>query len=338
MLRAFAVPASLALAFSFSVIAHAAAEDNVPAAGDGVMERLTRIQIFLDARDFGPGRLDGKWGEFTRKALARYLESQGKPVPEFGDTPPADLDLKIDESAPAFIDYTVTEKDVSSIGEVPDKPEQQAEQKAMPYTSVLERVAERFHSDPDFLKQLNPDAKADNIPAGAVLKVPNISPPFDLEEVAQRAGDEGGEKKSEGKAGEGSGPHIVIDVAEKMLEVRQGETLAAAFPITPGSDSLPAPEGDWKIDSITWMPWFRYDKKMLQEGERSDDAHNIPPGPNNAVGIAWIALNKKGIGIHGTNSPDTIGRSSSHGCIRLANWDAWKVGNMVPAGTAVTIK
>ena len=47
-----------------------------------------------------------------------------------------------------------------------------------------------------------------------------------------------------------------------------------------------------------------------------------PPGPRNPVGIVWIGVNKKGIGIHGTDSPDTIGRSASHGCIRLANWDA----------------
>jgi len=77
---------------------------------------------------------------------------------------------------------------------------------------------------------------------------------------------------------------------------------------------------------------------MLQEGERSEDAHNIPPGPNNAVGIAWLALNKKGIGLHGTSAPDTIGRSASHGCIRLSNWDVWTLGHLVKVNTPVTIE
>lgn len=331
------------LGFLFAFTAQAAEK---PAASNAAeLEKLTRIQIFLDARDFAPGRLDGKWGEFTRKAAARYLESQGKPVPEFGDAPPADLDLKLDESTPAFTDYTVTEEDVASIGEVAAKPEAQAKQKAMPYTSVLERVAERYHSDPAFIRELNPEAPLDSLQVGAVLKVPNVDPPFDIAKVKEGEVESPDSKEASSEPDESkedtndSGKlKIVIDVAEKMLEVRQGETLAAAFPITPGSDALPAPKGDWKVESITWMPWFRYDKKMLEEGERSDEAHNIPPGPNNAVGILWMALNKKGIGIHGTNSPDTIGRSESHGCIRLSNWDAWKVGQMVPAGTPVTIR
>ena len=73
-------------------------------------------------------------------------------------------------------------------------------------------------------------------------------------------------------------------------------------------------------------------------GRRSDDAHILPPGPNSPVGIAWIQLNKPGIGLHGTNSPDTIGRSASHGCVRLANWDAFKLYNMVQKGMKVVIE
>ncbi len=309
-------------------------------------QHFTRIQIFLDAADFAPGRLDGRWGEFTRKAAARYLEAQGQPIPELGDQPPADLALPLDESTPILIGYPVTAEDVSSIGEVPDTAEEQAKLKAMPYSSVLERVAERYHADPEFIKELNPGVNLDDLQAGTVLQVPNVRPPFDIAAVAQRADSENGtdkkedsEKKPETAAAEDkSALRLEISVAEEMLEVRQGDKLRAAFPITPGSDSLPAPRGEWKIESITWMPWFRYDEKMLNEGERGDEAHNVPPGPNNAVGIAWMALNKKGIGIHGTNSPDTIGRSASHGCIRLANWDAWKLGNMIPAGTSVTIQ
>ena len=86
------------------------------------------------------------------------------------------------------------------------------------------------------------------------------------------------------------------------------------------------------------MPWFRWDKAMLMHGKRSGDFHNIPPGPRNEVGLVWIGLNKKGIGIHGTNNPDSIGRSASHGCIRLANWDAVQVLNAVTQGMTVEIK
>ncbi|MDP4625558.1 MAG: L,D-transpeptidase [Akkermansiaceae bacterium] len=73
-------------------------------------------------------------------------------------------------------------------------------------------------------------------------------------------------------------------------------------------------------------------------GERTDDFHNLPPGPNNPVGILWAGLNRPGIGIHGSPAPDTIGRAGSHGCIRLSNWDAATFYTLVGKGSAVTIR
>jgi len=97
------------------------------------------------------------------------------------------------------------------------------------------------------------------------------------------------------------------------LEVREGDKLIAEFPITPGSKTLPAPLGEWKILGIATMPWFRHDEGVLNHGVRTNDFYNLPPGPNNPVGILWMGLNKPGIGIHGTNNPETIGRAGSHG-------------------------
>jgi hypothetical protein len=108
-------------------------------------------------------------------------------------------------------------------------------------------------------------------------------------------------------------------------------------PITPGSKTLPAPLGTWKVVRITMLPWFRWDEAMLRHGRRSGDFFNIPPGPRNPSGIAWIGLNKKGVAIHGTDHPDMIGRSASHGCIRLVNWDAARVANQLTDGTTVEI-
>ncbi len=307
------------------------------------MTRFTALQIFLDNQNFNPGKIDGRWGEFTRKALTRYQNAGGKSAPVYAEQAPDSFDLPLDKVEPVFTAYSVTAEDVAAIGKVPSEPKDQAQQKAMPYESVLELVAERAHADQDFLKELNPQKNLDELKAGDSVTVPNVANPFQLSAVQAQAE---GEKKAKEKessdetAGESekSGYQIDIIVSEKMLELKKDGKLVACFPITPGSESLPAPQGEWKITSITFMPWFRYDKKMLQEGERSDDAHNIPPGPNNAVGIVWMALNKKGIGIHGTGAPETIGRSSSHGCIRLANWDAWKLAQMVGDGTPVMIR
>ncbi len=86
------------------------------------------------------------------------------------------------------------------------------------------------------------------------------------------------------------------------------------------------------------MPAFRWDEAMLHHDERSKDFFNLPPGPNNPVGILWMELNHKGSGIHGTEVPETIGRTTSHGCIRLSNWDALDLGKKVLPGIHVTIR
>ncbi len=129
-----------------------------------------------------------------------------------------------------------------------------------------------------------------------------------------------------------------VSTKDSYLEVRDGDQLVACFPITPGSASIPTPKGEWHVVAKTLLPEFRWDKSVLMTGKRSDTFFQLPPGPNNPVGITWIALNKPGIGMHGTAEPDTIGRSASHGCIRLSNWDAFKVFGMVAPGTKVIIE
>ena len=117
-----------------------------------------------------------------------------------------------------------------------------------------------------------------------------------------------------------------MSVADKILELKQNGKLVGSYPITPGSKSLPAPVGDWFVRGFSWMPTFRWDEAMLQHDERSSNAIELPPGPNNPVGILWMELSHKGSGIHGTEAPETIGRTTSHGCIRLSNWNALDLG------------
>ncbi len=129
-----------------------------------------------------------------------------------------------------------------------------------------------------------------------------------------------------------------VNTTANYLEVRDGDRLVACFPITPGSKSIPTPKGEWHVVAKTLLPEFRWDKSVLMTGKRSNVFYQLPPGPNNPVGICWIALNKPGIGMHGTAEPDTIGRAASHGCIRLSNWDAFKVYGMVAPNTKVIIE
>lgn len=285
----------------------------------------TRLQVFLDRANFGPGKIDGRGGEFTRKALARYGRAHGLGTL----TVAANLDRKVPglRGTPAFTDYTVTTEDAAEIGILPEKREEQGKGKALPYTSLLELVAERFHAEQAFLRKLNPGR---SFAVGERLRVPAVNEPLVVPRLAQHG-------KLLAPKPALAGRVVLVHTREKMLDVRDGPRLLASFPITPGSATLPAPPGTWKIVNQASMPYFRYDEAMLNHGVQSAQFINLPPGPNSPVGVAWMGLNKRGIGLHGTSNPETIGRAASHGCIRLANWDAVKLSQMVTVGGTVKI-
>lgn len=312
------------------------------------IEAATRLQVFLDRAEFGPGKLDGHYGEFTRRALELYRKSQGLPPPadtaSKTDTPPDVSDLNMASADPVLIQYTISEADTQGVGELPADLSAQAKLKWLPYVNVPEAIAEKFHCDVDFLASLNPGSPLPGWKTGDQITVPNVIP-FVLESIKElKPGSEialQGVNEVENKSEAVDAPPITtsvkIDTAANMLMVYDQDKLIAAYPVTIGSQRTESPVGDWKVRGVARLPDFRYDEKMLKEGERSDDFHLLPPGPNNMVGVVWIALNKKGIGIHGTSEPDSIGRSASHGCIRLANWDVARLALKVRAGVAVSI-
>ena len=288
-------------------------------------ETITRLQIFLDEHSFGPGKIDGRWGEFIGKALKRFQAASGRQPS--GQIDPA-LQQELEKISTVYTTYTVTEPDFHWVGKVPAKPAEKAKLKKILYRSVLDFVAERYHADPDFIRKLNPGRNLNDLKKGSTVRVPNVQP-FQIETI-QAVPDLPPRQEFAQRS-------IKVDTRDRMLDLVDGSRVIASFPITPGSTSLPAPIGTWKIEKDTTMPIFRWDEAMLKRGRRSSDFYTIPPGPRNPVGIVWIGVNKTGIGIHGTDSPDTIGRSASHGCIRLANWDAARLVNQVTRGMTVEI-
>jgi len=140
-----------------------------------------------------------------------------------------------------------------------------------------------------------------------------------------------------GESGAPRNVAIKIDTKTNMLGVFEGEKVIAAYPVTVGSAHTASPIGEWKVRRIARLPALRWDKEMLRHGKRSGNFYLLPLGPRNPVGVMWIALNKKGIGIHGTDNPDSIGRAASHGCIRLANWAVVRLATKIKPGDSVSI-
>lgn len=287
---------------------------------DQPREEVVQLQIFLDGERFGPGVVDGRPGEFTAKALDLYRQARDLP---------ADWEPDLSNLA-AFTTYTVGQGDFAALGTMASEPVEIAMQKRLPYTRLSELIGERFHTTEAYLRQLNPGVNFASLSVDDVVKVPNVKRPFYADRFPsqyRRQPPSRGVRRS-----------VLINANTRILEVRDEGRLIAALPITPGSVEHPAPAGEWKVVRAVPWPWYRYDEGVLKRGERTTDFHQFPPGTNSPVGILWAGLNRPGIGIHGTSTPETIGRSGSHGCIRLSNWDAATFYTLVQTGMKVTIR
>ena len=352
----FVVVGLLVLIGVFPAAARKKATPKTNAPKTAQIEAATRLQVFLDRANFSPGKIDGRYNDFTRKALSLYRESRGgqsQPTPpqsgRHANAAPDISGLDLASVDPVFVSYTVTEADVQNVGQLPSHVPEQAKLKFLPYRDVADAIAEKFHSDIHFLEQLNP-GKLKGLKAGDQPKVPNVEP-FELasvkdikpgSETASQAANEAEDQpetpsSTPGESGAPRNVSIKVDTKTNRLGVFEAEKLIAAYPVTIGSAHNTSPIGEWKVRGISKLPTFRYDKEMLEHGERSGNFYMLPAGPRNPVGVMWIALNKKGIGIHGTNDPGSIGRAESHGCIRLANWDVVRLATKIKTGDNVSI-
>ena len=129
-----------------------------------------------------------------------------------------------------------------------------------------------------------------------------------------------------------------VEVDKTKRQVRaygEGDVLLAVYPATVGSSDRPAPEGDWAVRTTAPNPTYTYDPSRLTFGKASQGKLTIKAGPNNPVGSTWIDLTKDTYGIHGTPDPRLVGKTASHGCVRLTNWDARQLSLAVKKGTKV---
>ncbi len=319
------------IAFILLSTISARAQDTGPAKTDPSVPKerdtILRIQIFLDSHFFGPGKLDGALGEFTYKAVVNYNYAHGRRDLYDWDFAKAAAEKEVPIIFAAFKIKAEHMKYVNR--ELPEKPEEQVEFPYMAYRSLSELIAERFHTDETFLNAINPTKKIDTLKAGDIVVVPNVSS-FKIETVKPM--------QSFKQDSTLSGNTIVVDTTERMAAVYSAkETMLAAFPITPGKPQF-IPVGQWKVQTMMTTPTFRYDKQFLEEGVRGDEAYQLPPGPNSPIGIIWCGISKSGIGLHGTAQPRTIGRARSAGCVRLANWDAIRLPQLIRPGSRVIVR
>jgi lipoprotein-anchoring transpeptidase ErfK/SrfK len=272
-----------------------------------------KVQVMLDRAHASPSAIDGVFGESTIEAIRAFQGMTGAEVT--GKLGQEDWDKlrAAAGDAPILKQYEIKAGDVKGpfIERVPDDYKEKAALKKLAYTSPAEALAEKFHMDQKFLETMNPDSRFEK---GETITVVDTGANLDAK-VAR----------------------IEVDGKEAMLRAyaEDGKALAA-YPATVGSKDMPSPSGSLKVKGVARNPAYTYDPKRVNFPEMDvKERLRIPAGPNNPVGTVWIDLDRETYGIHGTPDPADVGKESSHGCVRLTNWDVEELAAQVHKGTSV---
>ncbi|MGE0444778.1 MAG: L,D-transpeptidase family protein [Vicinamibacterales bacterium] len=284
-----------------------------------VVSQVLAAQVMLDRAGFSPGEIDGREGPNVRRATTAFQQSeQLDPSGAIDDATWRRL-LERTGGAPPLISYTTDAADIAGpfIGELPRDLMAQAKLEALGYGSALEALAERFHSSPRLLRELNQHATFSA--PGESLFVPNAGtalPPLLADDML-----------------------IVVTRRTSALTIEDASgRVVFHAPVTSGSDHDPLPIGSWTVTTVQRNPKFHYNPDLFWDADPGHSKATIPAGPNNPVGVVWIDLSKEHYGIHGTPEPSTVGHTQSHGCVRLTNWDALRVAQWAWPGTRVEFR
>ena len=281
------------------------------------VQNIFEAQLVLSRKAISCGSIDGVFGPQTRDALRAYQQKENLPVS--GELDNATKE-KLLLNAPPLVTYQVSESDLARLQPLSPTWLGKSQQTALEYETILELVAEKGHANPKLIRALNPAINWTNVCAGATIRLPDAN----YSDPSAKAS------------------FIEIRLAEKILEVLDANTnVLVHFPCSIAQHVSKRPVGELHVAVIAPNPNYTFNPEIFPE---SPEARQIkaklvlPPGPNNPVGVAWIGLDKPGYGIHGTPNPEQVGRTESHGCFRLANWNAEYLLKLVSIGMPVRVE
>ena len=285
--------------------------------GTRPVETILEAQIALARQGISPGSIDGVPGSQTRSALIAFQKKQGIPPSGLldGNTKPLLL-----ISLPALTEYTITTEDLARLLPVSKTWLGKSEQPRLDFENIVELLGEKAFSNPQLIRALNPNVNWNDLTAGAPVTIPLVQYPS----VAGKAA------------------LVKISLQDCVLEAfDDGSNLLVHFPCSIGRLAEKRPNGELHVSTIALDPNYTFDPAVFPESPEAQAVGRkliIPPGPNNPVGVAWIGLDRPGYGIHGTPAPEQVGRTESHGCFRLANWNADYLAKLVWIGMPVVVE
>ncbi|MEO8193315.1 MAG: L,D-transpeptidase [Gemmatimonadales bacterium] len=277
---------------------------------------VVRTQILLDRARFSVGVIDGKASKNTALALYWLQKSQNLPTTTTLDSATYNRLLLLAGPAPVVVRVVVDAEMLKGpFVTISKNVYEQEDLRCLCYQSVSEMLAERYHSTIEVMRKLNPGVGFAGLEPGDSIWVPAVEVTTTPTKKIAR-----------------------IQISKKgnyVHALAADGTLLYHFPSTLGSRYDPSPDGHFRVTGIAWDPVFRYDPMLFSDVPDQKPKAKLPPGPNSPVGKVWIALSKEHVGIHGTPNPETIGYASSHGCVRLTNWDATRLARSTQPGTPV---
>ena len=284
------------------------------------------VQIALDRRGYSSNTIDGQWGRKSQSALEKFCADRGERAPA---TPEEAYDRYFADEPCLFAEDAVTVEEIGALVKIPKDPAERAALSHFGYESIQEMYAERGHVSVRTLARLNPGVDFSSVAAGTKILLPDVpAMATDLATVKPvRAG------------APGLNEATIIRVSLSKFEVTAYNSkgrLIGLFPCSIARDKAKIPQGELKVTALIPRPNYTYTPDFVPKGQKVS-RQIYPPGPNNPVGVAWIGLSLPGFGIHGTPTPETIGRAESHGCFRLSNWNAARLYAIARIGTRVVI-
>jgi L,D-transpeptidase ErfK/SrfK len=126
---------------------------------------------------------------------------------------------------------------------------------------------------------------------------------------------------------------IEINVAECRLRLLEGRKVLATYPVGLGRPGFRTPLGAHQVLRMV-------DNPAWENPYKAPGASRIKAGPMNPLGTRWIGFKNDPhgeFGMHGTDRPQSVGKYSSHGCVRMKVPDAEALYSQIKVGTPVDV-
>ncbi len=266
-----------------------------------------RTQTLLARANFSPGLIDGKPGRKTKLALDHFQRAKGPDAAKY---------FNADSTASWTRAVLITNTDLELItGPIPQDWNERALLSVSGYADLTELLCERGWCTAELLQLINPTIDINSLTAGDEIIIPDV-PTRPLPQITR----------------------IEINLKEQIVlgfdSVNEHIYLTHC---SIAAEPEKRPLGTFHFQTIVTDPDYTFDPKDWPEITNVTGKLKIAPGPRTPVGSAWLGLDLPSYGLHGTVRPQDIGKTGSHGCFRLYNWEATRLAHAVKLDTVVEI-